>query len=250
MKSPLSAKFLALCAAVALTLPGCYIDLDDDDGISLGPSVRGSGTVITETRITAAFTQIELEGEAQVYLRQGADQALAVEADDNVVPIITTRVRDGRLEIGSADSYRSDNPVNIYVTVPEIRGLKIDGAGDIYGETSLAGEELALEVRGSGDMDLDLYYPRLRAEGSGSGDFLLRGEVDEQEVSLLGSGNYRADELASQTCDIRISGSGDATVAVEEYLSAEIRGSGNIRYSGRPRVDTSVTGSGNVIGSR
>ena len=247
----LSRTLLALFAAVALATTGCYVDLDDDDDwFGDGPSVRGSGNTVTETRIAASFSKIKVEGAAVVYLRQGTEQTIEVEADDNIVPIITTRVRNDELNIGTSEDYRSANPVTIYITMPVIRALRIDGSGDIWGDTPIEGDQLVLDVQGSGDVDLELSYTRLRAEGSGAGDFQLRGEVKDQEVDLLGSGNYQARDLASLTCDIRIEGSGDATVAVEEYLNAEIRGSGNVRYFGSPRVDSSISGSGSVIATR
>ncbi len=246
----ISGKLLALFTAVALTTTGCYVDLDDDNGFSNGPSVQGSGNVVTEARVVAPFSQIEVEGSALVFLSQGTEQTVAVEADDNIVPIITTRVRGDELEISSSHNYRTANSVRVYITIPVISALKIDGSGDIWGETPIAGDQLELDVEGSGDMDLELFYTRLLAESTGSGDFQLLGEVADQEVSLLGSGNYRARDLASQTCDIRIYGSGNATVAVANYLNAEIRGSGNVRYFGSPQVDTSVSGSGNVIATQ
>lgn len=243
-------KTLALFAAIALTTTGCYIDIDDDDGFGMGPTVRGSGNVITEGRVVASFTQIEVDGSANVFLSQGAEQTIEVEADDNIASVITTQVRGDELEISSSRNYRTSNPVNIYITVPVINSLKIEGSGDVFGETSMGGDQLELEVSGSGNMDLELYYTQLMVESTGSGDFQLFGEVDEQEVRISGSGNYQARDLTSESCDIRISGSGDAAVFASDFLKAEIRGSGNILYYGSPQLETDVRGSGNIISAR
>ncbi|MEO0332345.1 MAG: head GIN domain-containing protein [Bacteroidota bacterium] len=241
---------LLVFAAITLTATSCYIDVDDDDGFDIGPSVRGSGNVITEGRILDSFSRIEVEGAANIFISQGSDQTIEIEADDNIVPIITTKVRGDELEISSSQGYRSNNPVNVYVTIPEIEGIRIDGSGDVFGETSLGGNELELEIEGSGDMDLEVFYTQLSVESSGSGDFQMFGEVDDQNIRISGSGNYQARDLDSKNCDIRITGSGDAAVAASEFLKAEIRGSGNIRYYGSPEVDSSVSGSGNIISSR
>ncbi|MBK7609474.1 MAG: DUF2807 domain-containing protein [Saprospiraceae bacterium] len=45
-----------------------------------------------------------------------------------------------------------------------------------------------------------------------------------------------------------ISGSGNVTVKVSEYLEAHISGSGDVYYYGRPRIETKISGSGRVKG--
>ncbi|MEQ9440755.1 MAG: head GIN domain-containing protein [Cyclobacteriaceae bacterium] len=246
----ISAKTLSFFSAIALATTGCYIDIDDDDGFGIGPSVRGSGNVITEGRVVSSFSKIEVEGSTNVFISQGDEQIVEIEADDNIVPIITTKVQGDELEISTSRNYRTSNPVNVYITVPVISAINIDGSGDVYGENAFGGDQLELEVAGSGNMDLELYYTQLTVEGNGSGDFQLFGEVDDQEVRLSGSGNYQARDLSSENCDIRISGSGDAAVSASDFLKAEIRGSGNILYYGNPQVESSVSGSGDVIAAR
>ncbi|MGB3589385.1 MAG: head GIN domain-containing protein [Tunicatimonas sp.] len=236
-----------LFALITVITTGCYIDIDDDDGFGVGPTVRGSDNVITEGRILDSFSRIEVEGSANVIISQGANQQVEVEADDNIVPVITTKVRGNELEISNSRNYQSNNPVNVYITVPVVSAISVDGSGDVYGQTSLDGDELELDVSGSGDMDLEVFYTRLLVESSGSGDFQIVGKIVEQEIRMSGSGNYDAWELDSEICDIRISGSGDASVFASELLKAEIRGSGNIKYYGNPQVESSVTGSGDII---
>jgi len=247
MKLHLALFQIFLFAVISLVATGCYIDVDDDDGFGIGPTINGSGNVVTEGRIVDSFSRIEVEGAANIILRQGTNQTLQVEADDNIVPVITTRVRGDELEISNSRNYRSNNPVNVYITVPVVSAISIDGSGDVFGQTALEGDQLELDIDGSGDMDLEIFYTQLFVESNGSGDFQLFGEVVEQVVRISGSGNYDAWEMTSENCDVRISGSGDASVFASEFLKAEIRGSGNIKYYGNPRVESSVTGSGNII---
>jgi hypothetical protein len=238
---------LFLFATLTLATTGCYIDVDDDDGFNIGPTVQGSGNVITEGRIVDSFSRIEVEGAANIILRQGTNQMLQIEADDNIVPIITTRVRGNELEISNSRNYRSNNPVNVYITIPVVSAISIDGSGDVFGQTAIEGDQLELDIDGSGDMDLEIFYTQLFVESNGSGDFQIIGDVVDQVIRMSGSGNYDAWEMTSENCDIRISGSGDASVFASEFLKAEIRGSGNIKYYGNPRVESSVTGSGDII---
>jgi hypothetical protein len=65
-------------------------------------------------------------------------------------------------------------------------------------------------------------------------------------VSVSGSGQYAARELQSQGAEATVSGSGSATLWVEETLGVDISGSGNLHYRGQPAVQSDVSGSGSV----
>lgn len=223
----------------------CYIDLDDDHLFE--PVVNGSGRVITEDRFVADFDKILVEGSANVILRQGDDQTVEIEADDNIIPIISTNVRGGELRIKNEQRYRTNHEVNVYITIPVVSRLSIQGSGNLYGENPLAGDQLEVDISGSGNMDIEMYYTRLAVEGNGSGDFQMFGEVEEQEIKISGSGNYRAKDLNSQSCYIKISGSGQGEVKVSDLLDVEIRGSGDIIYYGNPEIRSSIRGSGDLV---
>lgn len=244
----LTSTTIAFMSLLTFITSSCYIDLDDDPG--LGPVVKGSGYVITEERLLSDFDRIVVEGSANVIISQGEEQMVQIEADDNIVPIIETRVRGGELTIDPSRRYRTKQEVNIYITTPAISSLRISGSGNIYGETPITGDVLELAISGSGNMDLEIDYTRLASEINGSGDVLLFGEVNDQEVHISGSGDYHAKELLSQDCYIKISGSGFGEVNVSDRLDAEIRGSGDVVYFGNPQVSSSIRGSGHLIKGR
>ena len=216
----------------------------DPDGN--GPRIAGSGNVVTEARTLDTFDRIQVDGATNIVLRQEATQAVSVEADDNIVPIITTRVRNGELLIDNTQSYRSQNSVTVYVSIPTISALQVRGSSDVFGATMLEGDVLSVEVSGSGDVDLELYYSELTTRITGASDITLAGEVMKQTVSVTGSGNYRARELQSEECLIDVTGSGDGVVSVSRLLNVSVTGSGDVVYYGNPEVRSSVSGSGDL----
>jgi hypothetical protein len=236
--------YTLLPALFSVLMSSCYFDIDGD---GIGPAINGSGNVVVEERILPEFDRILVEGSMDIILAQDNAQYLEVEADDNIVPIISTSVRGGELRIKSTHSYRSRRDVKVYITLNELEGLEIRGSSDVYGESVLAGDDLDLEIDGSGSMDLELYFDQLYAEINGSGNFRLSGEAIEQEIRINGSGDYRAADLQTVEADVTISGSGNSTVNVSDFLYAEIRGSGDVFYYGNPQVSSSIRGSGNLI---
>ena len=65
-------------------------------------------------------------------------------------------------------------------------------------------------------------------------------------ISISGSGNIDALDLASQVAEIRISGSGSIRVNVQQNLDVRISGSGSVKYRGQPQISQSISGSGSV----
>jgi putative autotransporter adhesin-like protein len=61
--------------------------------------VSGSGNVITETRDVRDFSSIDVSGIFKVEATAQKDFRVEVQTDDNLLPFITTEVRDGVLHI-------------------------------------------------------------------------------------------------------------------------------------------------------
>jgi len=70
--------------------------------------------------------------------------------------------------------------------------------------------------------------------------------VEEQTISTTGSGVYRACDVETARADVRVSGSGNATIRVAETLKADLTGSGDVHYAGDPAVRQRTSGSGDV----
>jgi len=223
MSTALRALVVVLLAAVVVVtgmLTGC-------DGVG-GHVVRGSGNIATERRDVSGFTQVRVHGTGDVILEQTGTDSLSVETDDNLLPILTSSVRDGVLHLGTKDdvNVHPSRAIRYHATVRQFTGFGISGSGS---------------VNATG-IDTD----RLKGEISGSGSATLAGRADAVDLSISGSGSYDAANLQSRTAKVSISGSGDATMNATDKLDASVSGSGSVRYVGDPSVRAHISGSGTV----
>ncbi len=191
--------------------------------------INGSGHVETETRQVSGFTGIDLAGSGEVTIEQGDAESLTIEADDNVLPELTSEVSDSVLTLGTkkGSTVRTLNPIRYRVSVKDLTLLSLSGSGSIKAQSIKLGA--------------------LRTDISGSGRVNLGGSADQQDIEVSGSGRYDAAGLPSQTVSAEVSGSGDVVVTVSGVLKVDISGSGSVTYSGDPKVESSVSGSGKVI---
>ena len=231
--------FLLLLSALVLSLSACQI-------------VRGSGEVITVRRNVSGFDQVALSGIGTLHVSVGDEAALKVEAEENLLPFIETRVRGNVLEIGFKDhgfrtAFQPTEPIHYYLTVTGLVGVELSGAGNIE-VAEITASEFQISASGVGNIEIDgLTAEILTMNVSGAGSCEIReGQVDNQRLRISGAGGYQASGLQSQTAEIDISGLGGARIWVEESLQVEISGAGDVAYFGSPRLSQDVSGVGKI----
>lgn len=206
----------------------CVVVISGCNGAVGGPSIRGSGVVASEKRDVSGFHDVRMSGSGDAIVEQTGAESVTVEAEDNILPLLETRVSNGVLHLGLKQnvSVRATRPIRYHVTVKELVGVGISGSGS---------------VRATG-VDTD----KLTADISGSGSADLSGRADVVTLRISGSGSYDAAKLQSRSVKVHISGSGGAVVNASEQLEATISGSGSVRYGGNPSVRQRVSGSGTI----
>jgi hypothetical protein len=209
-----------LCLGAALLVVGC-----DELGDAVA-GVRGSGNVITEERDVTGFDEIVVLGSGDVVVSVTGTESLMIEAEDNIMPLLTTDVKNGRLELGSESSFSTTVGIKYAITVVALEGVEINGSGDVVA-TGLDADSFAAEINGSGDIR-------------------LTGTSRELDVGINGSGGFQGEDLVAATGAVQVSGSGTAVVNVTDNLIASISGSGDIEYIGDPALDASTSGSGDI----
>ncbi len=231
-------KNVLIIAAVVLALAACDPIFD---------CTKGEGPVVSQTISLNDFHSFTLTGSGKVYISQGEAQEVRVEAQQNIINLLNRRVNDGHWNIDISGCTRKIEEPVYYITLPEIRAMKITGSGDVYGEGTLETGDLDVRITGSGKLTADVIADHIDVEITGSGDVRLSGESETAELKISGSGELSAYELFVQSYDIKISGSGDAKVYAEENLNVRISGSGSVSYKGTPAVNSNITGSGKVV---
>src|SRR5215218_10670529 len=96
-------------------------------------ALRGSGNVKTESRNVSGFQQVELDGQGTLTITQGDNEALTVEAEDNILPRIKTTVANNRLTISfdrqGLTAIEPTRPINYALTLKDLSALDLSGSG-------------------------------------------------------------------------------------------------------------------------
>ena len=195
------------------------------------PTVEGSGRIVRQNRAVAPFQRVETYGAEQVEVRFGPRHSLVIAADDNILPLLSSAVRNGTLKLESRGSYRMRGPIKVWITTPNLEDYKTFGSGGVTIH--------------------QVNNPRLNLGVFGSSDIHATGRTGMLDVAIHGSGSARLAGLAAGNAKVGIYGSGEALVRTGGQLNASVFGSGNVRYLGQPQnVRRQRFGSGRIVAAR
>jgi hypothetical protein len=236
--------FSALLLAISISFTSCFKEIW---------CVTGEGDIVTVELDLDDFNAIEAAGAFDIYISQGETQFVEARGHENIIERLKTYVSGDtwKAELENEICY-TDYELALYIQVPNIDEIRISGSSDVTVEDFVGQESLELVISGSGDVELNEFLDckRFDIRISGSGDIDCRGEFDqleELEIDITGSGNFKGYNARTDHCDINISGSGDCKVYVNERLDIRISGSGDIHYKGNPIITTDITGSGDIF---
>jgi hypothetical protein len=209
----------------------------------------------TEDRHLSGFSSVNVAGSFDVYITQGSTESVKVTAPSNVIGRIITEVEGGVLKIYTKhDSDWNSNwfgsghkKIAIYVSAKSLNGVALAGSGDVFFKEGIRADSFKLKLSGSGDVTGSINVKTLESSLSGSGDIRISGRADNTTISVVGSGDFSGKDLVTNVTAVRVAGSGDVRINVNQKLDASVVGSGDVYYSGNVKnISSSKAGSGDI----
>ena len=234
MKSVHIKTIALLLTLLSITLTSC------DFGVT------GNGNVEERTENIKDFTQLEIEGNFDVFLTQAKEPGLRIEADENLQDIIRVRQDGDRLKIECDEHILRAKKKSLHISFTDLAKLELVGAVDLRGETPIEVTSLRIQCSGAIDMDLELLAERLRLDVSGAANCDLEGQVEEVSLELSGAGDFNAIDLRADKMTIVLSGAAKARVYATEELNVVMSGAGSVKYKGDPEIRKTISGIGSL----
>lgn len=181
-----------------------------------GTSIRGSGDLKKEKRTVSGFTGVDAGGAIKLDVVQADAFDVEVEADDNILALVETKVSGNTLEIHMNDDYTySHSTVHVTVKLPKLRSLDLSGAS-LGKATGINTEHLTVGV-------------------SGASTLSLKGSAADLDIDISGASQLLADELNSDVVSVECSGASTCHVHANTSITMDASGASNVYYSGNPK---------------
>ena len=187
-------------------------------------------------------------------LTQADEFSLTVEAEDNIVPEITTRNENDVLVISFADqrwtkSYIPTEPIPFLYQYARFKRAVYYRCCQSGNGKTLQTADLTLKTDGAADIRIsDLQVNSLLVDLNGGAQFDLSGKANQQEIQIDGAGSYDGADLETGRTIISISGAAEVMLWATEDLDIDIDGAGSVRYYGNPHVTQDIDGISSVRG--
>ncbi|MEH6681734.1 MAG: head GIN domain-containing protein [Sediminicola sp.] len=231
---------ITISLILALFLSSCGLDINFGDG------KKGNGTVATETRtVTEDFTAVTASEGLDVFVVQGKTLGIEVEADENIIDLIGTDIKNGRLTIHAIENIGKATKT-VRVTLPEITALESSSGADLIVENAIEADKIDLDATSGADLEVELSANEINASASSGADITVSGKVNVLFADASSGADISAKELLSKICHAEASSGADISVNISESLTADASSGGDISYIGEGNVQKNKSSSGSV----
>jgi hypothetical protein len=208
----------------------------------------GSGNIITETRSTGNFNGISVGGSFEVEVKTGAVTSVVVEADDNIMKYIQTRVSGNTLKIGTEDlNNYSDVHMKVFITAPSIKQIKASASANVDVKDVLTGsDQLTFGASSGATIRAEVDAPKVNADVSSGASINLNGKTQTYSAESSSGATLSSRELLSENTTVKASSGASARVHASVTLNANASSGATVTYHGAATVNQSVSSGGNV----
>ena len=214
--------------------------------INMGPGKKGNGVIANDTRsITENFNRVSVSEGLDVYITQADDFEITIEADENIIDLIQTDIKNGRLKIHARENIGRATK-KIFVSMPVIAGLSSSSGADLETKTIINADEIDLDASSGADLVVSLKASYIDASSSSGADIKISGETEDLNADASSGANINAKNLKTKTCEADASSGAGIRVDVSEKLVADASSGGDITYTGSAEVTKNKSVSGSV----
>jgi hypothetical protein len=220
-----------------------------------GPSIAGSGVAKDENRTVDPFHAVDAGNAIQVTIAvtPGAKPSLRIRGDDNLVPLIESAVRDGKLILRLKDnsSISPKLPLLADVVTGELDSVEASGAASIKITGTAKADQFAATASGAANITVEgLASSKAVASASGASHVGLTGSATSLKVDVSGASGVKAEELRVDDADVSISGASAATIRPTKSVAGDVSGASVLDLIGHPPKNTVSTSGASQVTER
>ena len=232
-------KFI-IATITALLFASCHFD---------SKSIKGSGNVKTEKRIVQGdFNTVVVSNAIDLVIEQSDKTEITVEADDNLIKEIVTKVEGNTLVVKcNFGSFNKIKSKRVIVKMPIIDRIEASSASSVKSLNILRSEDITLKTSSAANMDVNVESDVITCKTSSASTINIEGKALKLETSASSASTINAKKLLANT--IEAHASSGATIQIHPIVSliAKASSGANIKYNSSPKSIERLFSSGGSI---
>jgi hypothetical protein len=240
-------KFIMFCSkaiiatAAGLALTSCNWTVD------LGNSITGSGNIVKETRKLDSFTKVEVKTGIDCEILQANNFEVVVEADDNVIKEIKTRVENGTLILESDFGNYHNATRKVTVHMPKIDNLESTSGATLKSLNTFTATKVYLKSSSGSEMNVTVESDTISLETSSGSEQNIKGKALKLYATSSSGSSINANELLAN--DVSAQSTSGSSIEVHSILNIDGKASSgsSINYKGNPKIVNKEESSGGSV---
>lgn len=242
-------KLLVFCTKIiaatiaAILFSSCHIkDIDFGNGID------GNGNVSKQTRnVENNFSKIEVSRGLNVTLEQSETYFVEVEADQNLLEHITTRVENGTLIISSDENIDEAKAKNILVRFPLLNSLEATSGSSVSTNGIFTGTDVTIKTSSGSEAILALEIDNITCESTSGSTLKIRGKALQLNTASSSGSSIEAQELLANDVISQSTSGSSTNVNPLVSLNAKSSSGSSIDFKGSPKTVIKEESSGGSV---
>ena len=212
---------------MALLLASCQFNFN--------PGVEGNGNVLTQNReLNTSFSSIKASDGLDIYLTQGNEEKVSVQADENLHDLINIEVEGGELKVYSKENIGHASAKKVIVTYKSINKITSTSGSDIHVTNVISAQNLELRSSSGSNMELKVNTNTISCKSSSGSGIELSGKAEKLYAEASSGSEIDAPNLNTVNGQAKASSGASITINVSKELTAKATSGGNVNYLGSP----------------
>ena len=222
---------LAVATAIALLLTSCRHSINFTEGI------KGNGNVTTQSRnISQNFKSIEVSHGINLIIEQSDAKSVTVEADENLLSNIITRVENGVLIIESNKGYNTEFTPQVTVKIPDINGLTASSGANINSNNTLVTDNMAVKAESGSQINIQVEADNITIENSEGSGTTVSGKALKLETTATEGSSIDAGRLAANVVTAQANSGSSTSVDAIVTLDGKASSGASVTYKRAPKT--------------
>ena len=212
--------------------------------------IKGSNNVVSEERtISSNFESIKVSQGISVHLTQDNSTELKVEADDNIIDLLVTEVKNNELTIYFEKNVYRAKARNVYLTTKNISQIRTSSGAHVTAENTIQTTALDLDSSSGSSIKIRVNANEISSEASSGSNVKIEGKTTIFSAKASSGSSIKADDLKTTDAKVKASSGSNIYVNVSGQLTAKASSGGDIDYEGNPTNIDKDTSSGGSVSS-
>jgi Putative auto-transporter adhesin, head GIN domain len=239
---------LFVTKVIAATIIALLFNSCQNGGVLFNNGIDGNGNVQTETRtITETFTKVVVSRGIDVVLEQADIVKIEVEADENLLQHITTKVENGVLKISSDENIDNAEAMKVRVSMPTITVIETTSGATVTGKNTLKGTNLKVKTSSGSEIQATLEFDEISCESTSGSNIDVAGKALKLETASSSGSEINAESLLANEIFAQSTSGSSTQVHPLVKLSGKASSGSSIDYDGNPKtVEKEETSGGSV----